>query len=612
MSKKSRYKNKLNKIKSIEHHIDLSAPNIHHTVGHTKIHKLKSKVPNIWVILVTFYLLTFLIFSGYHWYYADRIVSKVYIDNIDFSKKTVDEAISILKNKNKVFESLNLKFGDKSDYTFKPSDVNFEYLPIDTVKDAYAVGRDDPFLLGIPSKYQAFVHGVYIKSYYRIDDQKLNDFVNNIAEDVEIELVEPKFILNEGVVSIQKGVNGLTIDKELLKKELVKRIIFNDKSDLVVKINEHRTELSDDDLKKLVVELKNITSIDHVVKYMDKTWPIKKEDLISLLEVRKNESDVRFIPNSDLAKKLITNIAEEVNTTPRGLNLEIKDKKVVNFTSSVEGVQVDIDKSAKNLIDNILDNQKGSDLVVNITKPPSTTNEYGIEELLAEGSSKFKGSIANRVHNVGLASSRVEGALVPPGEVFSFNGTVGKIDQSTGYKTAYVISKGRTILGDGGGVCQVSTTLFRAALNAGLPIVSRTAHAYRVGYYEQNAGPGLDATVYSPTVDFKFKNDTKSYIYIAREFDPKAMTLVFKFYGKKDNREVEISKPEMVTKIAPPPTIYEEDGSLDKGKRIQTEHSVWGGLVKFSRTIKYNGEEQTETFKSNYRPWPDVFKVGTR
>ena len=128
-------------------------------------------------------------------------------------------------------------------------------------------------------------------------------------------------------------------------------------------------------------------------------------------------------------------------------------------------------------------------------------NDLGIRELIGRGTSKYAGSIASRIHNISVGTSSFDGALVEPGEVFSFNNTVGDVSTYTGYKQSYIIKDGQTVLGDGGGLCQVSTTLFRAAMDAGLPIVERRSHSYRVGYYEQDAKPGLDATVYSPTTD---------------------------------------------------------------------------------------------------------------
>jgi len=249
------------------------------------------------------------------------------------------------------------------------------------------------------------------------------------------------------------------------------------------------------------------------------------------------------------------------------------------------------------------------------TSSPSVTtqevNQLGINELIGRGTSIFRGSIASRIFNVGHASGKLNGVLIPPDSVFSFDDAVGDVSQLTGYKQAYIIQSGKTILGDGGGLCQVSTTLFRAALNAGLPIVERRAHAYRVGYYEQDSGPGLDATVYVPTTDFKFKNDTPNTILIQTIFDPKAMTLAFELYGTKDGRVATITKPIITKQIAPPEDKYIDDPTLPTGKVNQVEHKAWGATVKFDYTVTRNGEQiYQKTFTSVYQPWGAVFMKG--
>ena len=236
----------------------------------------------------------------------------------------------------------------------------------------------------------------------------------------------------------------------------------------------------------------------------------------------------------------------------------------------------------------------------------------GIKELIGRGTSTYFHSISGRVYNVSLAASRINGTLVKPGDTFSFNDTLGDVSSFTGYQQAYIISDGKTILGDGGGVCQVSTTLFRAALNAGLPILERQAHAYRVGYYEQNSPPGLDATVYGPSPDFKFKNDTPAYILIQAKANSKNYSLVFELYGASDGRVATISKPVVSGVTAPPEDRYQDDPSLPTGQTKQIDFKAWGAKVTFNYSVTRDGEQiYKRTFISNYRPWQAVYLRGT-
>jgi vancomycin resistance protein YoaR len=250
-------------------------------------------------------------------------------------------------------------------------------------------------------------------------------------------------------------------------------------------------------------------------------------------------------------------------------------------------------------------------LMVQKSQPKITTaevNSLGIKELIGEGVSWFYGSIASRIHNIQLASSKINGILIPPGEIFSFNQTVGEVSAATGYQQAYVIERGRTVLGDGGGLCQVSTTLFRAALHSGLPIIERQPHAYRVSYYEYNSGPGLDATVYDPKPDFKFKNDTPAHILIQTLIDVPNRKLTFQFYGTSDGRQIYISEPKIWDQIAPPPDLYQDDPTLPAGTVKQIDWKAWGAKVSFNYKVTRGNEVlQDETFYSSYRPWQAVF-----
>jgi len=242
------------------------------------------------------------------------------------------------------------------------------------------------------------------------------------------------------------------------------------------------------------------------------------------------------------------------------------------------------------------------------------TNSFGIKELIGRGYSEFPGSIAGRIHNVALAASRLNGVLIPPGALFSFNDTVGDISAATGYQSAYIIKDGKTVLGDGGGVCQVSTTLFRAALNAGLPIVERSAHSYRVHYYEDDGSKaGLDATVFSPSEDLKFINDTPAYILIQTKIDLANVNLAFEFYGATDGRKAEILNHVVGGISAPPPALYQDDPTLPVGVVKQVDFAAWGAKASFEYRVSRNGQTIFEkTFVSNYRPWQAVYLRGTK
>lgn len=199
--------------------------------------------------------------------------------------------------------------------------------------------------------------------------------------------------------------------------------------------------------------------------------------------------------------------------------------------------------------------------------------ELGIKELIATGHSAYYGSPPNRMYNIDLGTSRYDGLLIKPGEEFSFNKHLGNVDASSGYLPEKVIKKNKVEVEYGGGICQVSTTMYRAALLAGLPITERNPHSWKVSYYGQSMGHGLDATIYPGSSDVKFINDTPGHI-IVHSYTI-GSEAYFSFYGTKDSRQIEMVGP------------------------------IGGGLhYKWYRYITKDGEKIEETIISDYKPVP--------
>lgn len=319
---------------------------------------------------------------------------------------------------------------------------------------------------------------------------------------------------------------------------------------------------------------------------------------------------------------LLNPIQKNIYIAPVDAQFQMENGRVTTFERSSAGRTVDFGQ-AQDMVQNKAHELINSNHPVTVSlavpvkklKPNVSTedaNHLGIIEGLGEGDSTYFGSDPNRVANIALAASRVNGVLVAPGEVFSFDKAIGDVSSYTGYKQAYVIENGKTVLGDGGGVCQVSTTLFRAILNAGLPVVERHAHAYRVGYYEQNSPPGIDATIYVPTVDLKFKNDTNHYILIQSVINTDDYSLAFVLYGTKDGRQVQMTTPVVTNQTPAPAPLYQDDPSLPEGTIKQVDFAAAGATVTFSRTVTRNNKVIiADTYTSNYQPWQAVYLKGT-
>ncbi len=327
--------------------------------------------------------------------------------------------------------------------------------------------------------------------------------------------------------------------------------------------------------------------------------------------------------DEDKLVALLRPLKDSVYKEPIDALFSFENNRVTAFKPSENGQTININQITGTLLNRTIQSNYKK-LPENITisipivslEPKITTekvNNLGIKELIGTGTSLFQHSIENRIYNVTLASSRLNGILVPPGETFSVVKALGDISSLTGYKQAYVISGGKTVLGDGGGVCQVSTTLFRAALNAGLPIIERNPHAYRVGYYEEDSPPGIDAAIYSPSVDLKIKNDTGHYMLIQSYINPDELRLTFNIYGTTDGRTVEMGTPVITSQSPAPEALYQDDPSLPRGQIKQVDFAAAGARVYFTRTVKKDNKVIiSDTFISNYRPWQAIFLRGIK
>jgi vancomycin resistance protein YoaR len=220
------------------------------------------------------------------------------------------------------------------------------------------------------------------------------------------------------------------------------------------------------------------------------------------------------------------------------------------------------------------------------------------------------------VQNIATAAGRFDGVLVGPGEIFSMGETLGDVSLDNGFTEALIIYGGRTVKGVGGGVCQVSSTLFRTVFFAGFPVVERVPHAYRVHYYEETSSgasdpslAGLDATVYFPLVDFKFKNDSPYWILMETSVGDSSLT--WKFYSTSDGRAVQWKTTGPQDIVAAPKPLLKPNPDFTPLSMAQTDYSADGADVTVDRTVTKDGEVYfTDQFKTHYEAWQAVCEYG--
>lgn len=302
-------------------------------------------------------------------------------------------------------------------------------------------------------------------------------------------------------------------------------------------------------------------------------------------------------------------LADAINQPRRDAKFKVVNNRVAEFVSPQNGQELDINRTISLIAGSILSDNHRITLPVKILSPAATlaeTNSLGINALIGRGESDFSGSPKNRRHNIGIGAGKFDGLLVEPGETFSFLKYLGEVNQTTGFLPELVIKGDETIPEFGGGLCQVSTTAFRAILHSGLPVVERRNHSYRVMYYEP---AGSDATIYQPYPDLKFTNDTEGHIFI--DTYVAGNKLYFDFYGTDTGRTVELGGPHIFNITDYPEPIYIDTAALAVGevKKIDTAHR--GADVVLYRKIFEGGKLiKTDTFKSHYIPWPAKYLRG--
>ncbi|OGM59138.1 hypothetical protein A3A75_02875 [Candidatus Woesebacteria bacterium RIFCSPLOWO2_01_FULL_39_10] len=547
-------------------------------------------------------------------YYYNRILPGVYASNLLLAGKTRVEAEALLKNQIKTPGTITLLAKGKK-FDLSLNDIDLSYDIQSTVNSAYHLYRSENIISDIFNKPISLFTIKSVPIVTTTDEGKLNEYLQVISSQVATEPVHPSVIYSGNEVNVEKGSAGENIDNKKFRKNLEQQLASEDYSDIHIPFRTIDPALSEEESESLKKRAETLVEKRITLQHEYDLFSLKENELFSFLDARENFNE------ENIFRYVEKEISPRVNREPQNAVFRFEGGKVIEFLPGKDGITIDRQLLKDQLIDKLASletsDEKTSTLIVPVqTDPPKVTtdqvNNLGINELLGSGISKFKGSIPGRVFNIGHASSKLNGVLVAPGETLSFNQAVGEVSSLTGYKQAYVIKDGRTVLGDGGGVCQVSTTLFRAALAAGLPINERRAHSYRVGYYEQNSPPGLDATVYSPTTDLKIKNDTPGHILVQTIFKPFESTLIFEIYGTNDGRIATTTKPVVTSVTAPPEDLYVDDPTLPTGVVKQVDYKAWGAKAVFDYKVERDGVTTYEKrFVSNYRPWQAVYLKGT-
>ena len=579
-------------------------------------------------------LLAFLAASilGLIWFnlaYADRIYPGVYVQDINLTGMTYDEALTQLS------EALPYTYDGLIKITYEdqvweahPIDLGFLVDPSTVARQALSVGREGWFLPNLIEKGQSWFNGKSLSPLVYYDESLALTFLQSIAKEIDQPVKEASLRLENADVIVESGQVGREVDIEGMLSLIEIALSYMQSADFPLIVIETPPDLLEigteaELARKILSESLVLTDPDPERDFGP--WVISPEDLAPMLRITRSEgqgSAYQISLNNDLFQVYLESLAPGLQIQPVNARFIFNDEtRLLDLKEpAVIGRSLDIEASI-NRIDEQLQNGVHEIALQFETVEPAVTDEVtgeelGITELVHQETSYFYGSDSARIQNIRTAAAQFLGLLIPPGATFSMADALGNISLENGYAEALIIYGDQTIQGVGGGVCQVSTTLFRAAFFAGFPIVERHAHAYRVSYYEQRANgsrdanlAGLDATVYVPIVDFKFVNDTDNWLLMETYLG--SYSLTWKFYSTSDGRTVSWETTGPTDIIPAPDTLWRENPELEKGETKKVDYAADGATIYITRTV-YKDDQIlfSDSFYTKFQPWQAVIEYG--
>jgi vancomycin resistance protein YoaR len=575
------------------------------------------------VLLISFALT---IVCGLVWglgaYLSDRIYFGVQVWDTSLGGMRIDEASSVLRDGPPVlYEPVITLRGPDRSWGVRPADLGITLVAEDTARMAYQVGREPE---GGPLVHLwLMLFGTNVAPIFSYDETVATLYLQELAAEVDIAPVDAALVLEGVVPSVTPPQSGLALNVPASLAAI--RAGLSDVVGLSVNLVVEEVSPQVLDAEMALVRAEELLSEQLTLLLPDPRqgdpgpWVLSPEDLAGILTTF--EVDGRLYSELDqlqlwsYLEGLVPTLAiEPVNSR---FHFDESTGQLEAITPSAEGRALDVGTSLQNILDALEAGHHLAPLAVHTLVPPypdyATAEELGIRELVAEGDSYFIGSPSGRDHNIRLATSQFDGLIIGPGETFSFNHYLGDVSEEAGYDESFITAGEQLAVEVGGGICQVSTTVFRAALWGGYDIVERTYHYQRVGYYElMGYGPGFDATVYSPLVDLKFVNNYETPLLIEAEIEEKGHRLVFRFYSTADGRTVEVEGPEIADEVEPGPPIYELDEELEPETVIEWQGAQEGLTATVIRWVRDSAGElmYRDEFVSRYEPRRAAFHYG--
>lgn len=517
-----------------------------------KTKKIKKKTIIFSLIVILFLMIFSVIFSLINMN-NEKIIKGISILGIDIENLTIDEA------KNKINDAINNRFNDENNNLILKRNDNETSVTANTfnakfdidtaINEAYNVGRSGNIITDNYSILFTLLFKRQIEPELYLDEELLQATIKDVGSKMTDRLVENSYYVEDEELTIVRGKAGYVIDEEKLKKDIY-------------------------------TQLRNIHTSYQVIE-------------IPVIYKEPGEIDLEKIRN-------------EIYKEPKDAYVEKNPTKVYTH---VNGIDFKISmEEAKKLIQ---EDKEEYVIPLKITVPKKTINDLGEEafpDLLASFSTTYDVSNYNRSTNIELASKKMNGTVVMPGENFSYNTVIGKRTLEAGYKEGTAYIGGKVVPDVGGGVCQLSSTLYNTALLANLKIIDRSNHLFLTGY----VAAGRDATVYYGSIDFVFQNSRKYPIKIVS--NSKNGVCKVSIYGIKEEVEYEVVIQSKIISYINQTTTYKDDPTLEKGKEVVEQYGSNGCRSEAYRILKLNGKVVSQDLlsKDTYKAMERIVRRGTK
>lgn len=477
----------------------------------------------------------------------NKIMKGILVDNIDLSNMTEQTAQETLQKicSEKLENRITLKYGELEEViTYKSVEANYQ---IDNaVKEAYSIGRQGNIFENNMEILDTWINGKNIELEVTIDKEMIKQISQNINNNIEGAVVQSSYYIENDKLIITSGKTGVKVDEEQLIEKIHDVVKENSKEEKIIEIPTMTAEPEEINIEQI------------------------------------HQETYKEVQNAYYTKEPFT-IYPESN----GIDFDVENAKIL-----------------------LQEEKEEYEIPLKITKPTKTVNEIGTEafpDLLGTCSTKYVASNRNRTTNLQLAAKKVNGTVLMPGEVFSYNKVVGERTIQAGYKEAAVYSNGQVVDGLGGGICQISSTLYDAVIAANLGIKERRNHQFVTSYLPA----GKDATVVYGSQDFKFVNTRKYPIRI--EATVSGGIAKVSIWGLKEDVEYEVTiETKKIATIAQT-TEYIQDPTLPVGKQVVQQAGHNGSKVEAYKVVKLNGQVVSRTLlsKDTYNAMKRIVRVGT-